>query len=107
MTDPIQEINKTLARCKCGSKAVMRYEPGCTFIHCIGEGKTVAAVLDWNPEGMAEEWNAQEKPGSYCVVGRVFKRHHGTVMHAVKKTNAKRECDESEETPTKKNYADS
>lgn len=52
---------------------------------------------------MAAVWQAGF---SYCVVGRVFKRHHGTVMHAVKKTNAKRECDESEETPTKKNYAD-
>lgn len=56
MNDPIHEINLTLARCKCGSKAVMRYEPGCTFIHCIGEGETKAAIADWNPEKLAEEW---------------------------------------------------
>jgi hypothetical protein len=60
MTDTISELNKTLARCKCGSKAVMRYEPGCTFIHCIGEGKTVASIADWNPEQLAKQW--EEKP---------------------------------------------
>jgi hypothetical protein len=56
MTDPIHEINLTLARCQCGSRAVMRYEPGCTFIHCIAEGITKAALPDWQPDAMVEEW---------------------------------------------------
>jgi hypothetical protein len=58
MTDPIPAINQTLARCQCGSKAVMTYIPGCAYITCIGEGKTVAAIDDYQPEKLAEKWNA-------------------------------------------------
>lgn len=61
MTDKISEINQTLARCKCGSKAVMKYDPGCTFIHCIAEGKTVASKPDWQAEQLADEWNSNPK----------------------------------------------
>ena len=57
MTDPIQAINQTLARCQCGSKAIMCYIPGCTYIVCIREGKTVAAIDDYQPVKLAEKWN--------------------------------------------------
>ena len=60
MTDQIHELNKTLARCECGSRAVMRYEPGCTFVHCIAEGKTKAAVPEYQPERMAAMWNSKQ-----------------------------------------------
>ena len=56
MIDTITDINKTLARCKCGSRAVMRYDPGCTFIHCIDEGMTKAALPDWQPDELARRW---------------------------------------------------
>lgn len=63
MTDEITEINRTLYRCDCGSRAVMRYDPGCTFIHCLAEGVTKSAAPDWQPEALAAEWNAkQSKP---------------------------------------------
>jgi hypothetical protein len=42
--------------CRCGSRAVMRYEPGATYVHCIAEGITKAALPDWQPEKMADEW---------------------------------------------------
>ena len=64
MTDPINEINKTLARCRCGSKAIMLYIPGCTYIHCIGEGVTKAALPDWEPERLAAEWNQKHENGT-------------------------------------------
>lgn len=35
----------------------MAYEPGCTFIRCLRERKTVAAVADFNPRLLNEEWN--------------------------------------------------
>jgi hypothetical protein len=56
MNNTIHELNKTLARCQCGSRAVMRYEPGSTYVHCIAEGITKAALPDWQPEWMAAEW---------------------------------------------------
>ena len=59
MTDPIPAINQTLARCQCGLKAIMRYEPGCTYIVCLGEGKAVAAIDDYQPEKLAEKWNGK------------------------------------------------
>lgn len=48
----------SLKRCRCGSKVVMHYRPGCTFIHCIGEKTPVLAKPDWQPTELAKEWNA-------------------------------------------------
>jgi len=59
MTDTIHLINQSLARCRCGSRAVMRYEPGVTYIHCIAENETKAASGDWEPERLAREWNVK------------------------------------------------
>lgn len=56
----VAECNKakrTLKRCACGSAVVMSYDPGCTFLHCIAEKKAVAALPDWQPAELAEEWN--------------------------------------------------
>jgi len=67
MSDVISQINQTLARCQCGSKAIMRYEPGCTFIHCIGKGKTVAAIDDYQPEKLAAKWNGNFLEKKSCA----------------------------------------
>lgn len=58
MTDTIHAINQTLSRCACGSRVVMRYEPGVTYIHCLTENETKAATADWEPEQLAREWNS-------------------------------------------------
>lgn len=50
-----------LRRCECGSAVVMAYEPGCTYLHCLRERKTVAAVADWNPKQLHDQWN-ENKP---------------------------------------------
>lgn len=60
-TDIIHELNHTLARCPCGSRAVMRYEPGCTYIYCIAESETKDATADWEPERLAREWNDKSR----------------------------------------------
>jgi hypothetical protein len=48
-----------LRRCGCGSATVMVYEPGCTYLRCLAERKTVAAVPDFNPKELSELWNNQ------------------------------------------------
>ena len=49
---------KQAHRCyDCGGKVLLRYAPGCTFIHCFKEGRSVAALPDWQPEELAQEWN--------------------------------------------------
>lgn len=47
----------TLNRCRCGSKVVMAYEPGCTFIRCILEREDKLAVPDFAPEELERKWN--------------------------------------------------
>ena len=51
------DASNSLNRCKCGSRAVMVYHPGCTYIHCIKESKTVFALPSWCPTELAREWN--------------------------------------------------
>lgn len=48
-----------LRRCGCGSAVVMTYEPGCTFIYCLAERKSVLALPDWCPAEVNSEWNAK------------------------------------------------
>lgn len=50
-----------LRRCGCGSAVVMAYEPGCTYLRCLAERKTVAAVPDFNPRELHDQWN-ESKP---------------------------------------------
>jgi hypothetical protein len=49
-------------RCRCGSKMLVRYEPGITYILCIKENKPKMAVPDWDPTGLVEKWNKKEQP---------------------------------------------
>jgi hypothetical protein len=60
MTADFTEASSTLARCKCGSKAIMRYDPGCTYIVCIAERETKLAISEWNPKKLAEKWNNEQ-----------------------------------------------
>ena len=50
-----------LSRCKCGSKAVLHYVPGCTYIHCILERKTKMALPDSQPLELARVWNSENQ----------------------------------------------
>jgi len=52
----------SLEKCECGSKAVMGYHPGCTFITCIKEGVTKLCGPDWCPGSLAREWNMMAAP---------------------------------------------
>ena len=49
-----------LRRCECGSAVVMFYEPGCTYLRCLAERKTVLAVPDWNPKELSDQWNEKQ-----------------------------------------------
>lgn len=53
----LSELSKTLRRCQCGSVVYIKYEPGCTYIHCNGCAKTVASLDEWQPETLAKQWN--------------------------------------------------
>jgi hypothetical protein len=55
--DQIQSASRSLRRCDCGSAVAMAYHPGCTFIHCIKEKQTKAALPDWQPDELARRWN--------------------------------------------------
>lgn len=57
LTNELNTASRALNRCACGSKAVMRYEPGCTTIACIAERTTKAALPDWQPTALAHQWN--------------------------------------------------
>lgn len=53
----LSQTSAGLRRCECGSVVVMAYEPGCIYIRCLAEKKTVMAEPDWNPSGLAGRWN--------------------------------------------------
>ena len=55
----MNEAKRGLSRCKCGSNVSLHYEPGCTFIRCIREDKTVFALPDWQPSEIKTQWNNQ------------------------------------------------
>ena len=57
--DRLRAASRSLRRCQCGSKVVMAYEPGCTFIRCLAERKDVATAPDFSPEQLAGEWNVK------------------------------------------------
>ena len=58
----LSQVSAGLRRCECGSVVVMAYEPGCTYIRCLAEKKTVAILPDWNPSALAIEWNDLRHP---------------------------------------------
>lgn len=55
--DEITTASRSLRRCDCGSAVAMTYHPGCTFIHCLKEKETKAALPDWAPAELAHLWN--------------------------------------------------
>lgn len=55
----ITQASMSLNRCACGSKAVMHYEPGCTYIRCLAERETKLSLPDWQPNELATLWNQQ------------------------------------------------
>lgn len=57
MESDLATANSNLARCQCGSKCVVSYEPGCTFVRCLAEKRDVLAMPDWAPLEISEEWN--------------------------------------------------
>ena len=57
MVAEMTKAKRTLKRCTCGSAVVMAYDPGVTFIRCLGEKKDVMALPDWSPTELAEQWN--------------------------------------------------
>lgn len=57
LREQFAEASDCLARCQCGSKVIMRYEPGSTSIFCLGEKAGKMSVPDWDPEVLAEVWN--------------------------------------------------
>ena len=57
--DELNAASASLHRCPCGSKAIMQYEPGCTFITCLAERETKLSTPDWNPQQLAHDWNQQ------------------------------------------------
>ena len=77
MTDP-EDLDHELRLAHSGLRpccglVYMRYEPGCTYATCSECGRKVSHP-DWDPRGVAEEWNAllpmrkidcQEPPGEH------------------------------------------
>jgi hypothetical protein len=49
-----------LRRCGCGSIVTMHYTPGCTYLHCMRCRKPVAAVPDFNPKELSDQWNEKQ-----------------------------------------------
>jgi hypothetical protein len=49
---------KQAHRCyDCGGKVLLRYAPGCTFIHCIKCRESKLALPDWEPAEVIRKWN--------------------------------------------------
>ena len=57
----LESAQKSLKPCSCGWPLVMRYEPGCTWLHCLKESRDVLALPDWQPTELARLWNKNEK----------------------------------------------
>ena len=57
LTDEFRAASRSLNPCPCGSPVVMAYEPGATYIHCLAESKTIAALPDWAPTELAQQHN--------------------------------------------------
>jgi len=57
----VQEFEKSaqnMHRCyDCGGKVLLRYAPGCTFIHCIKCRESKLALPDWEPAEVIKKWN--------------------------------------------------
>lgn len=52
------EAAKSLDHCiDCGMKCILRYDPGVTYIYCLGCKATKRALPDWQPETITDEWN--------------------------------------------------
>ena len=55
----MEDAKRSIVRCPCGSRVTMKYEPGVTFIYCLGERATKLTLPDWNPTELAKQWNFQ------------------------------------------------
>jgi len=60
--EELEKASHSLERCDCGSRAVLRYEPGCTTIACIREREVKMSGPDWCPSQLAREWNMMAAP---------------------------------------------
>jgi len=53
-----EEAAQDMQRCyDCGGKVLLRYAPGCTFIHCIKCRESKMALPDWEPSEIIRKWN--------------------------------------------------
>jgi len=59
LADQLTNASIRLKRCQCGSKAILHYEPGCTFVRCLAERETKLSLPDWQPNELEQLWNQQ------------------------------------------------
>lgn len=57
LNDEMRHCQYKLDPCHCGSRALLRYEPGCTYILCMREYKVKLSGPDWCPRELLEQWN--------------------------------------------------
>ena len=58
LINEFNEAAKRMRRCyDCGGKVLLRYSPGCTFIHCIKCRESKLALPDWKPAEVIRKWN--------------------------------------------------
>lgn len=58
LINEFKEAAQHMQRCyDCGGKVLLRYSPGCTFIHCIKCRESKMALPDWKPAEVIKQWN--------------------------------------------------
>ena len=58
LVNEFKEASQRMQRCyDCGGKVLLRYSPGCTFIHCIKCRESKMALPDWKPAEVIKQWN--------------------------------------------------
>jgi len=58
LVNEFTEAAQRMQRCyDCGGKVLLRYSPGCTFIHCIKCRESKMALPDWKPAEVIRKWN--------------------------------------------------
>ena len=58
LINEFKEASQHMQRCyDCGGKVLLRYSPGCTFIHCIKCRESKMALPDWKPAEVIKQWN--------------------------------------------------
>ena len=55
--EELKTASRSLRKCDCGSAVFMQYQPGVTQVICLKEREAKDGVPDWDPKGMAEQWN--------------------------------------------------